>query len=359
MSDAAAGRRLNAVLVGTGMVAKTHVAALGDLRDRINFRGVVARDLGRVQAYVDQVKADTGMEPRAYADIAEVAADSEVDFAIVITPPNARGEIIAPLVEAGKHILLEKPIERDGAASARIVKLCEDAGVTLGLVFQHRTREASKELARLVASGKLGALRVARVNVPWWRPQSYYDELGRGTYARDGGGVMISQAIHTMDLALSLTGQVSAVTAFMATSGYHRMESEDFVTAGLEFENGAIGALMAGTACFPGGTESITLHFENGRAHLERSVLTVDWIDGRTEEFGASTAGTGGGADPMAFTHAWHAGIIEDFADALRDGRAPLIDGREGLRVHRWIDLLTLSAREGRRAEMSELGETV
>lgn len=359
MNDAVTGRRLNAVLVGTGMVAKTHVGALGDLTDRINFKGVVARKLSRVQAYVDQVKANTDMEPRAYADIAEVAADPDVDFAIVITPPNARHEIISTLAKAGKHILLEKPIERDGAAAAEIVKICEDAGVTLGLVFQHRTREASKQLARLVASGDLGALRVARINVPWWRPQSYYNELGRGTYERDGGGVMISQAIHTMDLALSLTGQVSAVTAFAATSGYHIMESEDFVTAGLEFENGAIGSLMAGTACFPGGTESITLHFENGRAHLEKSVLVIDWIDGRTEEFGATTTGTGGGADPMAFTHAWHAGIIEDFVDALRDGRAPLVDGREAMKVHRWIDLLTLSAREGRRAEMNELGETV
>lgn len=352
-------RPLNAVLIGLGMVAATHVRALADLRQGITLRGVAARDHAKVQEFAGWVEAETGLAPKAYADVAEVAGDPEVDFVVLTTPPNARAEIVLRLAGAGKHILLEKPVERDGAAAAQIVEICEDAGVTLGIVFQHRMREASQKLTELMETGKLGALRIADIRVPWWRDQAYYDEPGRGSYERDGGGVMISQAIHTLDLALSLTGPVQAVTAFAATSGFHKMESEDFVTSGLEFANGAIGSLVASTAFYPGEPETISLHCERGRADLARGELKVTRFDGSTEVFGATAEGTGGGADPMAFTHDWHAGVIENFADALRQGRAPLVTGREALRVHRLIDALTLSASEGRRVELREPGETV
>jgi UDP-N-acetyl-2-amino-2-deoxyglucuronate dehydrogenase len=192
----------------------------------------------------------------------------------------------------------------------------------------------------------VGPLVAAEVSVPWWRPQAYYDEPGRGTYARDGGGVLISQAIHTLDLMLSLTGPVVSVNAMVATTGFHRMEAEDFVCAGLRFANGAVGQLFATTASFPGRGEAITLHFRRGSVRLEAGVLRIDWQDGTSETIGQA-ASTGSGADPMALTSDWHRAVIEDFADAVETGRPPLVPGRAALEVHRLIAALERSGERG------------
>lgn len=336
---------LNCALIGTGMVAGTHVAAI-KASDKVALKGVTARRPESAQAFA----AEHGVE--AYSDVAAIAADPAIDFAIIVTPPNARLDLIEPLAKAGKPILLEKPVARDGKEAEQVVKLCEDAGVKLGIVFQHRMREASKKAAELVASGTLGALGIAEIKVPWWREQAYYDEPGRGTYARDGGGVLISQAIHTLDLALSLTGPVASVQAMTATSKFHTMESEDFATAGLRFANGAIGSLVASSASFPGGAETITLHFEKASLHLGSGVLTVSWRNDETETFGAS-ATTGGGADPMAFTHEWHQGIIEDFCDAISENRDPVVTGRAALASHALIDAITASSKAGATVEVA------
>jgi len=345
MADARDPRPLNAALIGAGMVAGTHVAALRDAAG-VRLHGVWSRD-------PDKAAALAGPEgARTYADVAEVAADPDVDFAVILTPPNARADLIALLIAAGKPILMEKPVARDGAEARTLVDQCVAAGVTLGIVFQHRMRAASQAAARLVAGGALGKLGLVEIAVPWWRDQSYYAEPGRGTYARDGGGVLISQAIHTIDLALSLTGPVSSVQAMTATTRFHEMEAEDMAVAGLRFANGAVGSLTAATASFPGGAEWVRLHFDRASLHLEAGVLTVSHRDGRVETHGAK-GGTGGGADPMAFTHAWHQGIIEDFADAIRTGRDPVVTGQAALAAHALIDAITTSARSGHVTEVT------
>lgn len=342
MNASANDQRAVTALIGTGMVARTHVAALMAASDQVLLAGVCARRRENAESFAAEFD---GLS--VYKDAAAIAADPAIDFAIVVTPPNARLDIIRPLVEAGKHVLLEKPVARNAAEAEEVVALCERAGVKLGIVFQHRMREASMAATKLVASGELGALGVAEINVPWWREQAYYDEPGRGTYARDGGGVLISQAIHTLDLALSLTGPVASVQAMAATTRFHTMESEDFVTAGLKFANGAVGSLVASTASYPGGAETIILHFDKASLHMGSGVLTVSWRDGRKETFGASAA-TGGGADPMAFTHEWHQGIIEDFVSAVREDRDPVVTGRAALASHTLIDAITQSSNEAR-----------
>ena len=219
----------------------------------------------------------------------------------------------------------------------------------LGIVLQHRARPGVEDLRAMLP--RLGALRMVEVHVPWWRPQAYYDEPGRGTYGRDGGGVLISQAIHTLDLMLSLTGAVASVTAMTATTGFHTMESEDFVSAGLAFANGAVGTLSATTASFPGRGETITLHYANGSARIDTNLLSIDWQDGQSETFGAATT-SGAGADPMAFTSDWHRFVIEDFAAAVRDNRPPMVTGRAALDVHRLIAALETSGQTGARQEV-------
>ncbi len=336
---------LTCALIGTGMVAGTHVAAI-NASSKVTLKGVAARSIQSAQAFAETYGV------QAYGDVAAIAADADIDFAIIVTPPNARLDLIEPLAKAGKPVLLEKPVARDGAEAAAVVKLCEDAGVPLGIVFQHRMRAASLKARELVASGTLGSLGLAEINVPWWREQAYYDEPGRGTYARDGGGVLISQAIHTIDLALSLTGPVASVQAMTATTRFHAMEAEDFATAGLRFKNGAAGSLVVSSASFPGNAETITLHFEKASLHLGSGVLTVSWRDGETDSFGAS-ASTGGGADPMAFTHEWHQGIIDDFCDAITKGRDPVATGRAALASHALIDAVTASSKSGATVELS------
>ncbi len=343
---------LRAALVGAGMVARTHLAAIRDASDRVALTGVCARRPERAAALIEDFDAPDGAAPRVYRDVAEIAADPDVDFAIVVTPPNARADLVRPLAEAGKDILLEKPVARDLAEARAVVAICADAGVKLGVVFQHRMRAASKAAAEFVASGRLGALGLVELSVPWWREQAYYDEPGRGTYARDGGGVLISQAIHTIDLALSLTGPVASVQAMTATTRFHAMEAEDYAVAGLRLANGAVGSLSASTASYPGAAEWIALHFEKASLRLEAGVLTVRWRDGSVETHGEE-AGTGGGADPMAFTHAWHQGVLEDFVDALCAGRAPAVGGEEALASHALIDAITRSAQHGHMVEVS------
>jgi len=339
-------QKLRLGVIGAGMAAKPHALALNALRDRIEVRGVWRRDAAALGEF-----CNTYGFPAA-PSLDALLADPELDAILVLTPPNARQAIVEAAAKAGKHVLMEKPVERTTSGAEAIVATCEKAGVTLGIIFQHRFRAASKALAEKVASGDMGALHAAHLVVPWWRPQQgYYDKPGRGSFAQDGGGVLITQAIHSLDLMLSLTGPVKAVTALAATTGLHQMETEDFVAGGLEFANGAVGALMATTANFPGGAESLTLNFARASATLTGGNLTLSWFDGRVKTIGEASS-SGGGADPMAFPYDWHMAQIADFADAVQEGRPPLSTGHTALAVHRLIDALIASSRDGRRIKL-------
>ncbi|MHB2267086.1 Gfo/Idh/MocA family protein [Aliihoeflea sp. PC F10.4] len=334
-------------IVGVGMVAGTHVRALEDLRDIAKVEGVYARDADRLAGFCTQWSLP---QARTFEDMLE---NPSIEVLIILTPPNARLEYVRAAGAAGKHILLEKPLERNTVAAQELVDIAKQAGVTMGVLFQHRFREVSVRLSELVASDALGQLALVQVNVPWWRPQTYYDEPGRGTYKRDGGGVLISQAIHTLDLMLTYTGPVAEVVALMSTTRLHHMEAEDFAAAGVTFKSGAAGSIVATTASYPGAAESIELHFERASALLRSGTLTISHHDGRIETFGEA-AGTGGGADPMAFPHDWHASAQRDFIEAVRDKRSPSVTGEEALKVHRLIDAMVRASKERRAVTLDE-----
>lgn len=337
-------------VIGLGMAVLPHARSLVELAaaGRVTVAGAWSRSAERRAAFARDFPTLPVMD-----DLDGLISDPSVTAVLLVTPPNAREDLVARLADAGKHILSEKPVERTTAAAERIVGTCERAGVTLGVVFQQRFREGSERVRRLLAEGALGELAAVQLAVPWWRPQQgYYDEPGRGTLARDGGGVLISQAIHSLDLMLSLTGPVAEVAALGGTSRLHRMETEDFVGAGLRFANGSFGSLVATTACYPGGPERLVLTGTKGTATLEAGTLSLAYLDGRSERHG-ETVGTGGGADPMAFPHDWHKALITDFLDALDEGRPPRVSGREALRVHRLIDALLRSSRERRAVDVA------
>jgi len=328
-------------VIGLGMASLPHGKSLAALADRVEVRGVFSPSSERRQAFA--LRFDMPAVDR----IDDILDDPNISAVILLTPPNARTDLVEALASSKKHILMEKPIERTTAAARAIVERCEAASVRLGIVFQHRFRAGSLALRRKLEAGELGAIQLVQLTVPWWRPQSYYDEPGRGTYARDGGGVLISQAIHSLDLMLSLTGPVKEVAAIAGTSGLHEMESEDVVGGGLRFKNGALGSIHATTANFPGSQETIVVSGDKGTATLVGGELTIAYLDGRSEHVG-ETSGSGGGADPMDFPHEWHQGLIEHFLEALDQDREPSPNGREALEVHRLIDALLLSAKERR-----------
>jgi len=342
---------MRAALIGLGMVSRTYADAFAN-SDTVSLGSVYARTAKSRAAFLAQ---HPGLHARAAASVAEIAADPMIDFVVLTTPPNARAAIVQTLVAAGKPILMEKPVERTLANATALIDLCEAAGVPLGIMLQHRARPVVADMLALLPG--FGALIAAEVNIAWWRPQAYYDEPGRGSYARDGGGVLISQAIHTLDLMLALTGPVVEVTAMSATTGLHQMEAEDFVCAGLRFANGAVGQLFATTASFPGRGETITLHFKTASVHLEAGLLQVSHHDGRTKTIGEAAA-SGAGTDPMAFTSDWHRHVIEDFAQAIAQNRPPMITGRSALGVHRLIAALEQSAQSGARTAVKTAVKT-
>lgn len=334
-----AGRRRGVAIVGLGMAVAPHARSLLDLSDRVEVRHAVSRSAERREAFSRHFPFPTT------DDLASALADDAVDLVAVLTPANTHLDIVERCAAAGKHVLLEKPLDVSTERARTLVERCEAAGVTLGIVLQHRFRPAAKALAARLREGALGTIVGCSTSIRLWRPQSYYDEPGRGTLARDGGGVLISQGIHTLDLMLSLAGPVREVTGFAATSPIHRMETEDMVAAALRFENGALGTVDATTAAFPGFPERIEIIGRDGTAVLSGPSLSIAYQDGRRESVATDGAAGGTGADPMAFPHDWHRSVWIDVLDALDTGRRPRIDGREALKVHRLIDALIEAGR--------------
>jgi predicted dehydrogenase len=328
-------------VIGTGMASPPHGKSLAALKDCIEVCGVYSPNRERRERF-----ADTFGFPAVSSDD-DIINNPRISTVLLLTPPNAREALVAQLAGAGKHILMEKPVERSLKTASGIVETCESAGVALGIVFQHRFRDASLALASHLES--LGNIATVEVSVPWWREQSYYDEPGRGTLERDGGGVLISQAVHTLDLMLKFTGPVQSVVAMTSTSGFHQMECEDFVSAGMKFKSGAVGTLYATTASYPGGSESIVLHGDQGSATLAGGELQIDYRDGNQLRVGES-ATSGGGADPMDFPFDWHKRLIERFLLEAADGRLSdtFPTGRSSLAVHALIEALILSGTEQR-----------
>lgn len=344
---------MNVLMIGAGMVAQTHVLALRDNQAGAQLMGVLGRDETRTAAFCSETSRTLEYEVPFYTDM-ESALAARPDMAVVITPPDARLVFSQALAEAGVPTLMEKPVERTLASAHEVIECYARVGIPLGICFQHRTRAAAQTLKRRLDAGELGDVVHADIRVPWWREQSYYDAPGRGTYARDGGGVMINQAIHTLDLALWLVGPAARLQAMMRTSPLHIMEAEDIAAALLAFHSGASGNLWAATTAYPGSAESITLTTTKACAHLEGDSLRIDWLSGGTETIAPDGgADTGGGANPMAFTHAWHQALLEDFVAAIADNSAPLAPPAEALHVHAVIDAMERAARTSSTVEVT------
>lgn len=323
-------------LIGLGMAVKPHIQSWRDLADRAELAACYSPSAERRARFTQ----DYGIP--ATGDLAAILADPTITAVSILTPPWAHLDLTKQCAQAGKHVLLEKPVEATTARAVAAVEACERAGVQLGIVFQHRFRAGAVRLTRLIEEGRLGRLLSASASVRWWRGPDYFAQPGRGMKARDGGGVLLTQAIHTLDMFLSLTGPAAQVTGFHGNSGLRRIDTEDVVAGAVRFASGAMGVIDATTTAYPGHAERIEIAGENGSAVLETAKLTAWLKDGSVIEEGAVGSG-GGGADPMAYSHEPHRALIADFLDALDEGRAPRSNGRTALHVHRLIDALLSS----------------
>lgn len=332
-----------ALLIGLGAAVTPHVLSLLELTPRVELAAAWSRSAARRAAFASRFP-----QVRVSEDVEALIDDPAIDIALLLTPPDAREGFVRRLAHARKHILCEKPLERTASAAGRIVRLCEEAGACLAVMFQMRMRPASLRLRALLEEGALGTLAYAEIRIPWWRPQSYYDEPGRGTLQRDGGGVLITQAIHTLDLAIALLGPIREVAAVAGTTPLHQMECEDFAAAALIFESGLLGSLLATTACYPGAPERIEIVGSEAAAVLEGGGLWLRRQGGGVEQL-VPPEPTGSGAAFMDFPHDAHRAVIADFLDAIDAGREPVCSGRSALAVQHTIEAILRSARSGRR----------
>lgn len=329
-------------IVGLGMAVTPHAKGLLDLGADVAVVHAFSPSRARRDAFAARY-------PFPLCDSLDaILDDPSVEAVAVLSPANTHRDIALRCAAAGKHVLMEKPLDVTTAKAVEMVEACRAAGVRLGVVLQHRFRPAGMRLAELLKAGELGAIAGCSTTIRLWRPQQgYYDEPGRGSVARDGGGVLISQGIHTLDLMLSLAGPVEQVTGFATTTPIHRMETEDMVCAAARFANGAFGVIDATTAAFPGFAERIELVCEHGTASLVGTALLVQFHDGRKVEIEPDKSAGGTGADPMAFPHDYHRAVMADFVAAIRAGRDPKVTGEEALRVHRLIDALIATGASG------------
>jgi predicted dehydrogenase len=331
-------RKIGVAVIGLGPASLPHSRSLIDLADRVEVRWAASRSEERVEAYRKQFPFP------ATTEIDAALTDPAVEAVIVLTPPSSHLEVSSRCFEAGKHVLVEKPLELTVERGERLVAAGAKAGKVFGVVLQHRFRPASLRLKAALDAGELGAVEAAFLNVPWWRPQAYYDEPGRGTLARDGGGVLLTQAIHSLDLFRSLVGVSKVVAAQARTTALHRMETEDIASALLELGNGAPGTLMTTTAAYPGHPERIEIIGTKGFAALVGGTLTLDFLDGRREVVEAEGS-TGSGANIMDFPHDAHRAVIADFLDAIETGGQPVVTGEEALTSQRLVDEILAAAR--------------
>lgn len=318
-------------IIGCGMIAHFHAKAIGDIRG-----AKLVACFDTVPAAADRLAAETGCRP--YHDLKEMLASPDVDLVTIGTPSGAHLEPAVAAARAGKHVIVEKPLEITLTRCDRIIQACDRAGVKLGTIFPSRFHDSSQELKRAVDAGRFGKLTLGDAYVKWYRSQAYYDSgAWRGTWQFDGGGALMNQAIHSVDLLTWLMGPVAEIRAQTATLAHERIAVEDTAVANLRFASGALGVVEASTAAYPGYLKRIELHGSEGSAAMEEEDL-VKWDFAQKDRRDAAVkrqmdqrhSTAGGASDPSAIGHHGHTRQFRDFVEAIQKDRLPAVDGREG-----------------------------
>lgn len=340
-------------IIGCGMIANFHARAIADIAD-----ARLVACFNRTAPKAEKLAAEFGGD--VYTDLEEMLQRKDLDVVTICSPSGAHLEPCLAAAQAGKHVIVEKPLDVTLARCDAMIAACKQAGVKLATIFPSRFHASSQLLKQAVEAGRFGKLSLGDAYVKWFRTQEYYDSgAWRGTWELDGGGALMNQAIHSVDLLLWLMGPAVEVMGHTATLAHERIEVEDVATATVRFANGALGVIEATTAGFPGSLKKIEISGSTGTAILEEEdIIKWEFLEAapedeklRKEMLGRTKTG-GGAADPAAIGHHAHAALFRDLLEAIRDDRPPAIDGAEGRRSVELILAIYESAKTGKQVTL-------
>lgn len=342
---------LGFAIVGCGMIARFHARALAEVPGA-QLSALVSRSQDTAKKFAEEL----GESPALCTSLEEALKLPGVDVVIITTPSGAHLQPAVQAAVAGKHVVVEKPLEITVARCDEIIEACERAGVLLCTIFPSRFGDANQELKKAVDAGRFGRMTLGETTCKWWRSQQYYDEGGwKGTKALDGGGALMNQAIHNVDLLQWMMGPVTHISGFTAMLAHERIEVEDTAVACLRFASGALGVIQATTSVHPGLPKTIGVHGDRGTVVIEQDdVLRWEFAEARAQDeeikarFAQKTGASGGSSNPAAISHQGHARQLADFAEAIRTGGKPLVDGKEGRKAVAIIEAIYQSAETGR-----------
>src|SRR3954451_6509103 len=316
--------------LGTGAIANKHAQAYKN----IGFELVACsnKTAARGQEFADRWGAKFVPDYRALCHY------EELDFIDVCAFPDFHLEPVEACAEIGRPVQVQKPMATNLDTARKMLEVARKAGIILGVASQHRFDDSTIFLKRALAAGRLGRLLEADAYVKWFRSEEYYSRPIKGSWQTEGGGALINQAIHQVDVLLYLMGPVSRVQGMWQIGARHRIESEDIVNALLRYASGATGVIQAATAFWPGYTERIEFHGTKGTAVISGDNLTTWDVLDDEEANAADPAPLGqnvasGSSDPMAISLTSFERQFLDFGDAIRSRRQPLVNGEEGYRA--------------------------
>ena len=293
-----------------------------------------------------------------HSRLEDFLARPDIQVVNICTPSGSHAELGIQVARVGKHVVVEKPIDVTLEKARALVDACDQSGVKLAAIFQSRFLPAVQILKKAIDRGRLGRLIMGDAYIKWYRTREYYESTQwRGTWALDGGGALMNQSIHTIDLLQYLVGPVASVFGFAEKLLHAGIEAEDTAAAVLKFRSGAIGVIEGTTSLYPGFARRIEVHGERGSVVLDGNDIAA-WklLDtGEEEEELAQLTekdSSNASADPLALDVAGHRRQIEDLVHALQENREPTISGREGLKAMEVILAVYQSAREKRLVEL-------
>ncbi|OLB09880.1 MAG: hypothetical protein AUH22_00115 [Gemmatimonadetes bacterium 13_2_20CM_1_70_33] len=329
-------------LVGCGNISDTHARAAREVGD-VELVAYCGRDAAKASAMAQRYGGT------AYRELDAFLAHRPMDVVVVGTPSGVHAEHAQAAARQGLHVLVEKPLDITTARIDGLTAECDRAGVKLGVIYQDRAAPDLIWLKRLIARGGLGRPIVASARVRWFRPPEYYaGSRWRGTWGLDGGGALMNQGIHTIDLLLWLLGDVDRVYATTRTA-LHAIAVEDTAAACLEFAGGAVATLEATTAAYPGLPRRVELTGSEGTIVVERDrVVSVELrtpLEAPAHD--GEPSGNASASSPVVADARGHARVLQDFVAAITSGAAPLCDGREGRRSVALVEAMYRSARAG------------
>lgn len=315
-------------IIGAGTIARYHAEAIR-LTPGASLAAVCGGN-GR-KASIEQAFG-VPCEP----DATTLLARPDINAVCICTPSGLHAKQAIAAASAGKHVLVEKPMALTLADADAMIEACRNAGVRLGVALQRRTNPRFRTLQGAIAAGLIGKPVLAAVSIPYFRAQSYYDSAAwRGTWALDGGGALMNQGIHLVDLALWFMGDIVQVQAIAATL-VHGIEVEDCLSAAVRFANGALGTITTTTAAGPGFPHQIDIYGDKAGVQIEGEQI----VQVRGDNLAATLSGVvdsspvaaGAGASPTGIGVEGHTQLISDFVAAIRENRPPLVSGEEGRR---------------------------